>query len=224
MGRRGTFLVMLLLSKQLHKKGAAPLAKIIQQKIFSWEDVEASGELERLRMVIEALDDDELMEAWELERKGRRDDYPIRPVWNSILGGIVYQHARIESLRRELLGNGEVREACGFDPAKGAGAVPSKDAYSSMLKKLIKKHGMIEEMLHALVDELKQYLPDFGRHVGIDSKKRESYARGKKDSGESSDPEAHWGSIRPLGAQGLMAVFGRRSVHGLGISFICWWM
>lgn len=43
-----------------NKKGVEPLAKIIQQKIFSWKDVEVSGELERLKMVIEATPDDEL--------------------------------------------------------------------------------------------------------------------------------------------------------------------
>lgn len=92
------------------------MAKIIQQKIFRWKDVEASGELERLKMVIEEMPDDRLMKTLECERKGRRDDYPIRAVWNSILGGVVYQHISIESLRRELLRNGELREACGFDP------------------------------------------------------------------------------------------------------------
>jgi hypothetical protein len=107
------------------------MARIIQQKIFSWKDVEASGELERLKMVTEAIPDDALMEVLEAERKGRRDDYPIRPAWNSILAGVVYQHVTIESLRRELLRNGELREACGFDPARGDKAVPSKDAYSS---------------------------------------------------------------------------------------------
>lgn len=65
------------------------MAKIIQQKIFSWKDVEASGELERVRMVIEVIPDDELMKALELQRRGRRDDYPIRSVWNSILAAIV---------------------------------------------------------------------------------------------------------------------------------------
>jgi hypothetical protein len=57
------------------------LAKIIQQKVFSWKDVEASGELERLRMAIEAMPDDELKKALEAERKHRRDNYPIRLVW-----------------------------------------------------------------------------------------------------------------------------------------------
>jgi hypothetical protein len=169
------------------------LATIIQQKIFSWKDVEESGELERVRMVMEALPDDALMEALEAERKGRRDDYPIRPVWNSILGGIVYQHASIESLRRELLRNGELRGACGFDPALGEKAVPSKDAYSSMLKKLMKKQKEIDAMFDGLIQELKEYLPGFGRHLAIDSKKVESYARGKRDTEGSADPEADWG-------------------------------
>ena len=184
------------------------MAKIIQQKIFSWKvvdstlrDVEASGELERLRMAIEAIPDNDLMKALEAERKGRRDvgcdstlrDYPIRPVWNSILAGIVYQHQSIESLRRELLRNGELREACGFDPAVGERAVPSKDAYSSILKKLMKKQDMIDRMFEDLVVELKQYLPELGCHLAIDSKKIESYAKGRKNSQESSDPEADWG-------------------------------
>ena len=169
------------------------MAKIIQQKIFSWKDVEASGELERMRMVIEAMPDDELMKALEAERKGRRDDYPIRAVWNSILAGIVYQHSSIESLRRELLRNGELREACGFDPAVGERAVPSKDAYSSILKKLMKKQDMIDRMFEELIEELKKYLPELGCHLAIDSKKIESYAKGRKNSQESSDPEADWG-------------------------------
>lgn len=169
------------------------MSKIIQQKIFSWKDVEESGELERLRMVIEAMPDEELMEALESERKGRRDDYPVRAVWNSILAGIVYQHTSIESLRRELLRNGELRQACGFDPVLKEKAVPSKDAYSSMLKKLIRNQEIIDRMLDGLIEELKKHLPDFGRHLAIDSKKIDSYARGRKNPGDSSDPDADWG-------------------------------
>ncbi len=169
------------------------MAKIIQQKIFRWKDVEASGELDRLKMVIEAMPDDELMKALEAERKGRRDDYPIRAVWNSILGGIVYQHISIESLRRELLRNGELREACGFDPVLGEKAVPSKDAYSSMLKKLMNNQEEIDRMFDDLIKELKKYLPELGRHLAIDSKAIESYAKGTKDSKESADRQADWG-------------------------------
>jgi len=43
------------------------------------------------------------------------------------------------------------------------------------------------------VDELKKYLPDFGKHLAMDSTKIERYVRGKKDARESSDPETDWG-------------------------------
>jgi len=170
------------------------MARIIHQKIFRWKDVEGSGELERLKMVVEAIPDDRLMQVVEAERKGRRDDYPIRPLWNSMLAGIVYQHMTIESLRRELLGNGELREACGFEPALGVEAVPSKDTSCSLLKNLMKKRHLIEGMFDDLIEELKKYLPDLGRHVAIDSKAITSYAKGKKDLQESADPGADWGN------------------------------
>jgi Transposase DDE domain/Transposase domain (DUF772) len=170
------------------------MAIIIQQKLFSWKDVDLSGELERLKMVIETIPDEELMRDLEEERNGKRNDYPIRAVWNSILAGIVYQHASIESLRRELMRNGELREVCGFDSALVDEAVPSKDAYSSMMKKLIKRQDKIDRMFDKVIEELKKELPEFGKHLAIDSKRVDTYAKGKKNPEESSDSEAGWGN------------------------------
>jgi hypothetical protein len=54
-GHVASFLLNVELTTNTHnKKGAVPMARIIQQKIFRWKDVEASGELERLKMVTEA--------------------------------------------------------------------------------------------------------------------------------------------------------------------------
>ena len=47
-----------------------------------------------------------LMRTLEQARKGRRDDYPIHPVWNSVMAGIVFEHKSIERLCRELRCNG----------------------------------------------------------------------------------------------------------------------
>jgi hypothetical protein len=104
--------------------GGVLVAKLITPYLFRWEEVEAKSDLERLRLVLDHLPDEELMGKLEAHRKRGRDDYPIRPLWNSVLAGIVYQHKSVESLRRELLRNGELREGCGFDPHKGSDAVP----------------------------------------------------------------------------------------------------
>jgi hypothetical protein len=68
------------------------MAIIPQQTLFVWSEIEELGDLERLRMVIENMPDEELMEVLERERgKKGRDDYPVRAVWNTVLAGVVFQ-------------------------------------------------------------------------------------------------------------------------------------
>ncbi len=111
---------------------------IVAQNLFTWQEVSAKSDLDRLELVINTLPDEGLMKILEKERDKGRDDYPIRAVWNSILAGIVYQHQSIESLMRELSRNGELRDACGFDLILGQDAVPTPRAYSHFLRKMIR--------------------------------------------------------------------------------------
>ncbi len=181
------------------------MAVIRQQSLFSWEQFKGTGDLERLKMVLEVLPDEELMLKLEDERKGRRDDYPIRPVWNSIIAGVVFQHKNIELLRRELLRNGELREVCGFDLIREGNAVPSKDAYSSMLKKLLKHQEDIDLMFDKVIEEIRKVLPDFGRNTAIDSKGIKSECNGKskrKDEDRRGDKDADWGKKEYRGERG----------------------
>jgi len=171
------------------------MAKLIVPYLFTWKEVEARSDLERLGLVLEYLPDEGLMQKLEEQRKWGRDDYPIRPVWNSVLAGIVYQHESVESLRRELLRNGELREHCGFDPRRGSGAVPPAWVYTRFLKFLFRYKEEIEGMFDGLVDELKELLPDLGFSVAVDSKGVSSAGRPTKETGEDGrrDTDASWG-------------------------------
>jgi hypothetical protein len=169
------------------------MAIIPRRSLFSWKNVESKSDLDRLRLVLEALPDEALMVRLEQRRGRGRDDYPVRALWNSLLAGIVFQHESVESLRRELSRNGELRDLCGFDPLGGGQTVPSSDACSRFLKNLIQEQAILEELFDALIGELKQLLPDLGQHLAVDSKEIETYARGRKDPGESGDPDADWG-------------------------------
>jgi hypothetical protein len=175
--------------------GETWMAKLLVPYLFKWQDVEAKSDLERLRLVVNHLPDEALMAKLEEHRKWGRDDYPIRPVWNSILAGIVYQHESVESLRRELLRNGDLREECGFDPHKGSDAVPPAWVYTRFLKLLLKFKADIDAMFDCLVDELKELLPDLGFSVAVDSKGVNSAGRPtKKAEGDGRrDMEADWG-------------------------------
>jgi Transposase domain (DUF772) len=139
--------------------GETVMAKLLIRYLFKWQDVEAKSDLERLELVLEHLPDERLMETLEKYRKWGRDDYPIRPVWNSVLAGVVYQHESVESLRTELLRNGELREGCGFDPHKGSEAVPPSWVYTRFLKLLFKFKAEIDAMFDCLVDALRELLP-----------------------------------------------------------------
>jgi len=171
------------------------MAKLLVAYLFKWQDVEAKSDLERLRLVLDYLPDEALMKKLEAHRDKGRDDYPIRPVWNSVLAGIVYQHKSVESLRRELLRNGELREGCGFDPHRGSDAVPPCYVYTRFLKLLIGFKSEIDAMFDTLVETLKGLLPELGFSVAVDSKGVSSAGRPTKETGEDGrrDTDADWG-------------------------------
>lgn len=142
------------------------MAIIPQQTLFVWSEIEDLGDLERLDLVIEYMPDEELMQILEKERGKGRDDFPVRAIWNSVLAGVVFQHPSIESLRRELSRNGQLRFMCGFRN----GNIPKAYIYSRFLNKLIKKEEVIDGMFDKLVDQLEELLPGFGSNLAIDGK------------------------------------------------------
>lgn len=153
------------------------MAIIPQRQLFSWKEIENLADLERFSLLLKHLPDEELMGALEHERGKGRDDYPVRAMWNSILAGIVYQHPSIESLRRELMRNAQLCQLCGFDLLKGIDAVPSANAYTNFLKRLIAHADMIDSLFYRLVDLLGELLDGFGEVLAIDSKAIRSRAR-----------------------------------------------
>lgn len=152
------------------------MALPMQPYLFSWDEIEASSDLDRLRLVLAAIPDEGLVRVLEAHRGRGRDDYPVRAVWNSLLAGIVFQHPSIESLRRELRRNAELRQLCGFDPLRGEAAVPGSFNYSRFLENLLGREEQVRAMFHQLVEELREVLPDLGRTQAIDGKALPSFA------------------------------------------------
>ncbi|WP_270578030.1 transposase [Caldibacillus thermoamylovorans] len=134
--------------------------------LFSWTDLDELGDLDRLRLVIEYLPDEKLMEILEKERGNGSDDYPVRVVWNTILAGVVLEHDCTESLRRELSRNAQLRWLCGLEDS----VVPPAYVYSRFMKKLIDHEEDIEAMFKRLVEQIREVLPDFGKTLAIDGK------------------------------------------------------
>ena len=184
------------------------MAIIPQTELFSWEQVEASSDLDRLKLVLESMPDEALMLHLELARGQGRDDYPVRAVWNSVLAGVVFEHKSVESLRRELSRNAELRALCGFDPHKGARAVASSYAYSRFLKSLYTCQEEIDAIFDELVETLRALLPGFAGRLGIDSKAVTSHGRPTRHEQPDGrrDTDADWGTktYRGMGRNGTL--------------------
>lgn len=162
------------------------MASIPQTSLFSWNNIEAESDLKRLELVFSTLPDEKLMTEMEKDRGSGRNDFQIRPVWNSIIAGIVYEHKSIESLRRELKRNAQLRELCGFDVFGGSAVVPKASNYSRFLKNLLKKEHLIKDMFDNLVEQFTKVLPDFGERLAIDSKAIRSHSI-KKNKNKKAD-------------------------------------
>jgi len=173
------------------------MATLPQPLLFSWKEIEELGDLSRLKLLLENLPDEDLMLKLESFRGNGRDDYPIRAMWNSLLAGIVFQHPSIESLRRELSRNAQLRQICGFDLARGSKQVAPSWVYTRFLNSLLEHHETVEAIFGKLLWQMSSELPDLGRYLAIDGKAIDSHARkhGRCDQNDNrGEHDANWGT------------------------------
>jgi hypothetical protein len=171
------------------------MATIPQFRLFSWRDVEAKSDLDRLRFVLDVMPDEPLMRTLECERGWGRDDYPVRAMWNSVLAGIVFGHPSVQSLRRDLSRNAELRELCGFNPKRGERAVPPHWVYSRFLRLLLGHAERVHQVAVDLVSRLAELLADFGCKLAMDGKALPSFGKPSEltETDGRRETDADWG-------------------------------
>ena len=193
---------------------------------FSWHSVESLPDLERLRLVLATLPDEEIVAALEAGRGRGRNDDPVSAMWRALIAGVVFQHASIQSLLRELGRNPALLELCGFEalpfqgapltelragtqgppcavthPARVRSTVPSHWNFSRFLTGVVQledKQGLVSAMIESLRSSLFEEVPDFGRHLGYDGKAIGSHSTGRvaEDKKEDLGPGRRLGQAR----------------------------
>ena len=166
--------------------------KIIPQiSIFDYSEIEILGDLERCKLLIENVPDKEIVDKL-LEIRGKgRNNYPVIPVWNSILIMPLLECSTVEQLRRELSRNRDLRKICGFDDynhifGKNKLVPPSK-SYTNMFKNLKKIEPLLKKCFYELRNFMYDNLKDFGKDVGEDGKIFESKAKRPNINGDEND-------------------------------------
>lgn len=165
------------------------MARIPQPGLFGWREIEGDSDLNRLRLVLSVLPDETLVRFLEQRRGHGVNRYPIRPCWNALLAGVVFQHLSMASLLRELRRNGELRDLCGFDPFLGGAAVPSEDAFGRFLAVVVEHAEHLRRMFDVLLAQLGAVLPDLGQVTAVDSKAIPSFGHRVTDPDKQKEPD-----------------------------------
>ncbi len=161
---------------------------ISQISIFDYREIENLGDLERLKIFFENIEDNKLCEALEAERKNGRNDYPVRTMLNLIYAMKIFGHRSVESFRRELSRNSQLRIVCGLSEGKykycgdRKHLVPPARVFTGFLNKLKKHKEEIEEIKEELIKFMYENLERFGEDCAIDGKFLDTYANQYKEN------------------------------------------
>lgn len=168
------------------------MAKIITQiSMFDYMEIEKLGDLERFNLALEGIDDEELMQRLEAKRKNGRDDYPIRVMWNLLIAMIVFEHKTVDSFRRELSRNSQLRWICGLsDFGNKKHLVPPSRVFSGFFKALSGEQEEIAKIFDVQVEELYELIPGFGKKLAGDGKYIDSFAKREAKDQAAKDNRA----------------------------------
>lgn len=157
---------------------------IIQEKtIFDYMEIEILGDLERLVLCLDNVADEELCKKLENERGKGRDDFPVRVMLNLIYAIKIFGHRSIESFRRELSRNSQLRKVCGLKDedylylGKRKTLIPKARVFTLFFKKLKKYQTELDEIFEKDVRYMYDNLKDFGKDDALDGKLIDSYAK-----------------------------------------------
>ena len=156
------------------------MAIIPQVSLFEYSDIEKLGDLERFHLALAGIGDEALMQRLEAMRGKGRNIYPIRVMWNLNIAMIVFGHASVESFRRELGRNSQLRKACGlYDDVERRHLVPPSRVFSGFTKMLKNEQEEINRIFEGQVNELYKLIPGFGEKAAGDGKYVDSIAKSK---------------------------------------------
>jgi hypothetical protein len=145
------------------------------------------------------MDDEVLMRRLEARRGNGRNDYPVRVMWNLLIAMKVFGHRTVESFRRELGRNSQLRKICGLeDFGNKKHLVPPPRVFSGFIKLLAEEQESIDAMFDGMVLDLAAKLPEFGKDAAGDGKYLDSYAKREHsepspDAGDRAEHDAKWG-------------------------------
>jgi Transposase DDE domain./Transposase domain (DUF772). len=140
----------------------------ITKPLFAWDALEDSPSLQSLRMLLEAMPDQALLQSLRDARGKGRDDYPVEVLWGTLVLAIALRHLSTDACLEELKRNPALRLLIGIEAED---KVPDADNMSRFLARLGEEPHLSH--LRAVFDTMAQRLGlvvgDLGKDTAGDS-------------------------------------------------------
>jgi hypothetical protein len=140
----------------------------ITKPLFAWDALEDSPSLRSLRVLLESIPDQELLESLRQARGKGRDDYPVEALWGTLLLAIALRHVSIDACLEELRRNPALRLLVGIEEED---RVPGSDNMSRFLATLGEEPHLkhLGRIFDTQVSRLGAVVADFGKDTAGDS-------------------------------------------------------
>lgn len=168
---------------------------ISQKTVFDYMEIEILGDLERLKLCLENLDGAKLCNMLEEKCGKGRNDFPVRVMLNLVYAMKIFGHRSVESFRRELSRNSQLRKVCGLKDedylylGKRKTLIPKARVFTIFLKSLTECQNQLDCIFEENVKFMYEHLDNFCKDCALDGKLLDSYARNNNKNSTSSDIE-----------------------------------
>ena len=136
--------------------------------------------------ILDAVDPTPVLALVHAYRWHARPGYPPAVMFRAFLASYALNLGSTNDLIRRLREDAVLRRVCGF----GA-RLPHRTTFNRFFALLANNPGVIEECFTEVTDRMREYLPDLGEQVAVDSSAVTTY--GNPNTRRKGDPEAAWG-------------------------------
>jgi hypothetical protein len=156
-------------ARSLSRIGRRPAMKIaITRPLFAWDALEDSPSLKSVRILLEAIPDQVLLDSLRAARGKGRDDYPVEVLWGTLVLAIALRHVSTDACIEELKRNPALRLLIHIESED---KVPGPDNMSRFLAILGEEPHLthLRVVFDVMVLRLGLVVGDFGKDTAGDS-------------------------------------------------------
>ncbi len=140
----------------------------ITKPLFAWDALDDSPTLQSLRILLEAIPDQALLESLRAARGKGRDDYPVEVLWGALVLAIALRHISTDACLEDLRRNPALRLLIGIETED---KVPDADNLSRFMARLGEEPHLthLRVVFDVMAQRLGLVVGDLGKDTAGDS-------------------------------------------------------